>query len=70
MRALAKIGLVCAGYVGALVIATAVVVVYIAATSGPDRQTYAAMFDFAIASCSWPCSPSPRSLQPVSRSTS
>ena len=46
MRALGKIGLVCAGYIDALVIAIAVVAVYIAATSGPDRQTYAAMFDF------------------------
>ena len=46
MRAPAKIGLVCAGYVGALVVATAVVAVYIAATSGADRQTSAAMFDF------------------------
>src|SRR5215468_8072507 len=46
MRAAAKVGLVAAGYVGALVIASVVVVVYVASTSGPDRQTSAAMYDF------------------------
>ena len=46
MKALAKVGLVGAGYVGALAIATAVVAVYVAATQGPDRRDYAAMFDF------------------------
>jgi hypothetical protein len=46
MRALAKVGLVGAGYVGAVVVAVTVVTLYIAATSGPDRQTYAAMYDF------------------------
>src|SRR5215470_32852 len=46
MRAAAKVGLVAAGYVGALVIAYVVVAVYVASTSGPDRQTYAAMYDF------------------------
>src|SRR5215471_10677541 len=46
MRAAAKVGLVAAGYVGALVIASVVVVVYVASTSGSDRQTYGAMYDF------------------------
>ena len=46
MRAAAKVGLVAAGYVGAFVIAYVVVAVYIFSTSGPDRQTYAAMYDF------------------------
>ena len=46
MRALAKLGLVGAGYVAAFAIAVAVVAAYIAATSGPDRQTYGAMFAF------------------------
>src|SRR5215468_6173802 len=46
MRAAVKVGLVAAGYVGAIVIAYVVVVVYVASTSGPDRQTYAAMYDF------------------------
>jgi hypothetical protein len=46
MKALAKVGLVGAGYIGAFAIATAVVAVYIAATQGPDRRDYAAMFDF------------------------
>jgi hypothetical protein len=46
MKALAKVGLVGAGYISAFAIATAVVAVYIAATQGPDRRDYAAMFDF------------------------
>src|SRR5262245_6101207 len=46
MRAAAKTGLVAAGYVGGFVVAYAVVNSYIAATSGPDRQTYAAMYAF------------------------
>jgi len=46
VKALAKIGLVGAGYVGAVVIAWAVVAAHIAATQGPDRRDYAAMFDF------------------------
>jgi hypothetical protein len=41
-----KIILVITGYALALVIAWVVVTMYVAATSGPDRQTYAAMFDF------------------------
>jgi Kef-type K+ transport system membrane component KefB len=46
MRALAKVGLVGAGYIGAFAIAWAVVAVHIATTQGPDRRDYAAMFDF------------------------
>jgi hypothetical protein len=46
MRGLPKIGVVAAGYVVAVAVAFAVVSVYVAATSGPDRQTYAAMYDF------------------------
>jgi len=46
MRPLAKVGIVIAGYVLTLLIAWAAVTGYVAATSGPDRQTYAAMFDF------------------------
>ena len=46
MRAAAKVGLVAAGYVGAFLVASAVVAVYVASTSGPDRQTYGAMYDF------------------------
>jgi hypothetical protein len=46
MRAPVKIGLVLVGYVGAFVLGAAVVRARIAATSGPDRQTYAAMFGF------------------------
>jgi len=46
MKAAAKVGLVGAGYVGAFALAAAVVAVYIAATQGPDRRDYAAMFDF------------------------
>ena len=46
MRTIAKAGVVFSGYVGALTIAYAVVAIYIAATSGTDRQQYAAMFDF------------------------
>lgn len=46
MRAAAKVGLVAAGYVAAFVVAYVVVTVYVASTSGSDRQTYAAMYDF------------------------
>jgi hypothetical protein len=41
--------LVSVGYVGAAVLALAVVAAYIGATSGPDRQTYGAMFAFGDA---------------------
>ena len=46
MRPLAKLGVVLGGYVVAFAIASAVVAAYIAATETPDRQTYAAMYDF------------------------
>jgi len=46
MRPLAKVGLVGAGYVGAWAIASAVVIAYVAATGGPDRQNYAGMYAF------------------------
>jgi hypothetical protein len=46
MRPLAKVGLVGAGYTGAFAIASAVVTVYVAATSGPDRQSSGGMFAF------------------------
>jgi hypothetical protein len=46
MRPLTKVGLVAAGYVIALAVALALVYVYVSATSGPDRLTYAAMYDF------------------------
>jgi hypothetical protein len=46
MRAAGKVGLVAAGYVGAVLVAVAAVAMYVASTSGPDRQTYAAMYDF------------------------
>jgi len=46
MRAPAKVGLVAAGYVGAFLVASAVVAIYIAAKAGPARQTYGAMYDF------------------------
>ena len=46
MRARGKVGLVAAGYVGALLVASAIVAIYVVSTSGPDRQTYGAMYDF------------------------
>jgi hypothetical protein len=46
MKPSSKIMLVIAGYLLALAIAWAVVALYVAATAGPDRQTYGAMFDF------------------------
>src|SRR5215475_5976946 len=46
MRALAKVGLVAAGYMGAFALASAVVAAHIADTSGADRQLYGAMFSF------------------------
>jgi hypothetical protein len=35
-----------AGYAGAFLIAAAVVAIYVASTSGPDRHLYGAMYDF------------------------
>jgi hypothetical protein len=46
MRLLTKVGLVAAGYVVASVVAFATVAIYVSATSGPDRHTYATMYDF------------------------
>lgn len=46
MKPSSKVMLVIAGYLLALVIAWAVVALYAAATNGPDRQTYGAMFGF------------------------
>lgn len=46
MRASSKVILVVAGYLAALLIAFLVVDLYIAATYGPDRQTYSGMFAF------------------------
>jgi hypothetical protein len=45
-RGAAKVGLVAAGYLGAFVLASAVVTAHIAATSGADRQLYSVMFGF------------------------
>ena len=45
-RAPAKVGLIAGGYVGAFFVAAAVVAIYVASTSGPDRQTYGAMYAF------------------------
>jgi hypothetical protein len=46
MRSLGKVGLVFAGYVVACAIAGAVIAIYVAATSGPDRQSYGGMYAF------------------------
>ena len=46
MKTRAKIALVVCGYVGALLVASAIVAVYVAATSGPDRQAYSGMYAF------------------------
>jgi len=46
MRPSVKIGLVVAGYVVALLVAFAVVAIYVVATSGPDRQQYGGMYSF------------------------
>ena len=46
MRPAAKAGVVVAGYVAAVAVASLVLRVYIAATSGPDRQTYGGMYAF------------------------
>lgn len=46
VRPLAKVGLVAGGYLGAFALAAGVVIAYVAATSGPDRQQYGAMFAF------------------------
>ena len=46
MRTSVKVGLVAAGYVGAFVIASLVVMLYVALTSGPDRQGSDGMYAF------------------------
>ena len=46
MRPPVKVGLVVAGYVVAFLVAFAVVAIHVAATSGPDRQVYGAMYGF------------------------
>lgn len=46
MRPLAKAGLVGAGYIGALALASVVVAVHLAVTSGPDRQGSSGMSAF------------------------
>jgi hypothetical protein len=46
MRPAAKVGLVGAGYLGAIAFASAVVTVYVAATSGLDRQSSGGMYAF------------------------
>jgi len=46
MRPAAKAGIVVAGYVAAVGVASLVLRVYIAATDGPDRQTYVGMYAF------------------------
>lgn len=49
MRPLLKIAIVLVGYAAALAIAAAVEAMYVASTSGPDRQTYVGMFAFGDA---------------------
>ena len=46
VRPVAKAGIVVAGYVAAVAVASLVLRVYIAATSGADRQTYGGMYAF------------------------
>jgi hypothetical protein len=46
MRPIGKVGIVAGLYVAAFAFAWIVVDLYIAATNTPDRQTYAAMYDF------------------------
>jgi hypothetical protein len=45
----AKAGIVAAGYAAALALAYGVVSIYLSRTSGPDRDTYAAMYAFGDA---------------------
>jgi energy-converting hydrogenase Eha subunit A len=46
MKSSSKVLLVLAGYLAALAIASMVVSIYVAATEGPDRQSYGGMFAF------------------------
>jgi hypothetical protein len=49
MRPLLKVGVVLAGYVGAFLLASAVVAVRVALTSGPDAQASSGMYAFGDA---------------------
>ena len=51
MRPAAKAGIVIAGYVAAVAVASLVLRVYIATTSGADRQTYGGMYAFGPVPC-------------------
>ena len=46
MKPVAKVGVVVVGYLAAIAIACVALSIYVATTSGPDRQTYGAMFAF------------------------
>src|SRR5258708_40332625 len=46
MRASVKVGLIAAGYVGAFLVACAVLAIYVASTSGPGRQASSGMYAF------------------------
>jgi len=46
MKPVAKVGVVVVGYLAAVAIACVALSIYVATTSGPDRQTYGAMFAF------------------------
>jgi hypothetical protein len=46
MKPIAKVGVVLGGYVGAVLVAFGVTALYVAATPGIDRQTYAGMSAF------------------------
>jgi hypothetical protein len=46
MRPAIKLGLVAAGYVGAVLVASAALAIYVASTSGPDRQASGGMYAF------------------------
>ena len=48
-RPLAKIGVVAAGYIAAVILASAVVAVRVASTSGPDAQAASGMYAFGDA---------------------
>ena len=52
MKTVAKVGIVAGGYSAAFAVAYAMVGIYVAGTSGPDRQVYGAMFAFGD-SCSF-----------------
>jgi hypothetical protein len=66
LRTSLKVGLVAAGYVGAFVVASLVVMLYVALTSGPDRQGAQGMYAFgdSMLARSGVRSPSSRSSSP------